>query len=354
MKNSPNRLRDITVTVIILTLCFCISVLMQDVFNIPEQVTTTFAFAVFLISLVTDGYIYGLIAAAISVLLVNYAFTFPYFALNFIIPSNFISALVMAVISILTSALTTKVKHQESVKAEGERERMRANLLRAVSHDLRTPLTTIYGSSTALLENSDILTPVQQEKMLRGIQEDARWLVRMVENLLSVTRVDAASVRLHMVTTALDELMDYVIVKFRKHYPDQHIELDLPQELVMIPMDPMLIEQVLINLLENAVQHSEGMTRLELKVTSQDGKATFRVCDNGCGIKEDRLPHLFTGGYVPTDRPADNGRSSMGIGLTVCATIIRAHGGTISARNLPQGGAEFRFTLNTEEASDEQ
>lgn len=354
MKQNQSYLRDVAITVGILSLCFCISVLMQDVFNIPEQVTTAFAFAVFLISLLTDGYACGLVAAAVSVLLVNYAFTFPYFALNFIIPSNFISALVMAVISILTSALTTKVKHQEAMKAEGERERMRANLLRAVSHDLRTPLTTIYGSSTALLENSDTLTPVQQEQMLKGIQEDAHWLVRMVENLLSVTRIDAANVRLHMTSTALDELIDAVIVKFRKHYPNQPMELELPQELVMIPMDPMLIQQVLINLLENAVQHSVDMTRLELKVQTCDEQAIFLVRDNGCGIREDRLPHLFTGGYAPTDRPADNGRNSMGIGLTVCATIIRAHGGTISARNLPEGGAEFQFTLKTEETLDEQ
>lgn len=353
MKQSRSILRDVAITVGILSFCFCISVLMQDIFNIPEQVTTAFAFAVFLISLLTDGYGYGLVAAAVSVLLVNYAFTFPYFALNFIIPSNFISALVMAVISLLTSALTTKVKHQEAIKAEGERERMRANLLRAVSHDLRTPLTTIYGSSTALLESRDILTLAQQEKMLRGIQEDAHWLVSLVENLLSVTRIDAANVRLHMVSTALDELIDAVIVKFRKHYPNQPLALELPQDLVMIPMDPILIQQVLINLLENAVQHSQGMTRLALQVIALQGQAIFRVCDNGCGIREERLPHLFTGAYSPADKPADNSRSSMGIGLSVCATIIRAHGGTISARNLPEGGAEFQFILNTEDTFDE-
>lgn len=122
----------------------------------------------------------------------------------------------------------------------------------------------------------------------------------------------------------------------------------------MIPMDPMLIEQVLINLLENAVQHSQGMTRLAMQVRVCHEEATFTVFDDGCGISEEKLPHLFNGSYVPTDQPADNGRSSMGIGLTVCATIIRAHGGTISARNLPQGGAEFRFTLRTEETFDEQ
>lgn len=354
MKKRRFWLRDLAMTLLILSLCFCASVLMQDVFQIPEQVTTTFAFAVFLISLVTEGYGWGLLAAAASVLLVNWAFTFPYFALNFIIPSNFISAVVMAVISVLTSALTTKVKHHEAMKAETERERMRANLLRAVSHDLRTPLTTIYGSTTALLEHGEALTAQQQEKMLRGIQEDAHWLVRMVENLLSVTRIDAGNVHLHMVSTAVDELVDAVIVKFHKHYPGQDIELELPEELVMIQIDPMLIEQVLINLLENAVQHSTGMTRLMLSVTVSGEKATFRIADNGCGIRDDQLPHLFTGGFLPSDRPADNGRSSMGIGLTVCATIIRAHGGNIQVRNLPQGGAEFRFTLNIEETVDDQ
>ncbi len=346
-------LQDTAITLLILSLCFCASILMQDVFAISEQVTTTFAFAVFLISLLTDGYLFGLLASAASVLLVNYAFTFPYFTLNFIIPSNFYSAVVMAVISLLTSALTTKVKRQEAIKAEGERERMRANLLRAVSHDLRTPLTTIYGSSTALLENEESLSDEQRKKMLRGIQEDAHWLVRMVENLLSVTRIDAAQVKLNLTSTVLDELIDTVLVKFRKHYPGQHVHLKLPEEVVLIPMDPMLIEQVLVNLLENAVQHSIGMENLNLSVSVQDGIATFRVTDDGCGIDEEKLPHLFTGGYIPDDRPADNGRSNMGIGLTVCATIIRAHGGSIQAQNLPQGGAQFRFTLTAEEDVDE-
>ena len=323
---------------------------MQDVFAIPEQITTAFAFAVFLISLLTDGYVYGLVAAAASVLLVNYAFTFPYFALNFVIPSNFFSAVVMAVISILTSALTTKVKRQEAIKAEGERERMRANLLRAVSHDLRTPLTTIYGSTTALLDNGDALTAAQREKMLRGIQEDAHWLVRMVENLLSVTRIDASSVRLNMTPTVLDELVDAVLVKFHKHYPGQRIDLDLPQQLVVIPMDPILIEQVLINILENAVQHGQNMTRLELKVRAADGLATFSISDDGCGIPADRLTNLFTGAYLPSNRPADNGRSNMGIGLAVCATIIQAHGGEIAVKNLPDGGSLFSFTLAAEDA----
>ena len=353
MKNYRQVLRDGLISFGILVLCFLVSLLMQNVVDIPEQVTTAFAFAVFLISLTTDGYFWGLAAAFVSVILVNYALTFPYFVLNFLIPSNFVSAVVMGVIAVLTSALTTKVKRQEAMRAESEKEKMRANLLRAISHDLRTPLTTIYGSSSALRENSDTLTDVQKDKMLQGIQEDAQWLVRMVENLLSVTRIDSGNVRIEKTPTALDELIDSVLLKFQKHYPKQKIELQLPEELVLIPMDALLMVQVLVNILENAVQHGHGLTKITLKVTERDGVAVFEISDDGCGIPAERLPHIFTGIFPAEQKPADNAKRNAGIGLSVCATIVRAHGGTIFAENLPEGGAMFRFTLNTEETEDE-
>ena len=348
------RIRDVAVTIGILSLCFFASVLMQDVFDIPEQVTTTFAFAVFLISLMTDGYFYGLTAALASVLLVNYAFTFPYFAFNFMIPSNFVSAVVMTVIAFLTSTLTTQVKRQEAIKAETEKERMRANLLRAISHDLRTPLTAIYGSSSVLRENGDTLTPEQRDKMLRGIQEDSQWLVQMVENLLSITRIDSGSVRLNKISTALDELIDSVIVKFRNRYPDRKVILELPEELIIIPMDALLIQQVLTNILENAVHHGGNPSQIRLRVTVEDHNAVFEISDDGQGIDPERLPKIFTGYYDNRDGAVDTARRNAGIGLSVCATIIRAHGGTISAENAPTGGAVFRFTLNTEDTTDEQ
>ena len=347
-------IRDFAVTAIIMGICFGVSLLMQNVIKIPEQVTTSFVFAVFLVSLLTQGYFWGVAASVIGMLLVNYAFTFPYFALNFMIPSNFYSALVMAIIAVLTSALITKVKHQEAMKTEVEKEKMRANLLRAISHDLRTPLTTIYGSSTALLENGDSLTSSQRTRMLSGIQKDSQWLVRMVENLLSITRIDSGNIQIAKVPTALDELVDSVLVKFRKRYPECRIELSLPDELVLIPMDAILIEQVIINILENALHHAIGMTRLSLSVSLEDDKAVFEISDDGCGIAPERLPRLFSGYSGPLlALPADNSKRNAGIGLSLCATIISAHGGEIYAENLPAGGAAFRFILNTEDTSDE-
>ena len=354
MKQCKHYIRDIMITILVMGLCFGAGILMHEVFKIPEQVTTTFAFGVFLVALLTDGYLWGVIASAASLLLVNYAFTFPYFALDFLIPANFYSAVVMAIIAVLTSALTTKVKHQEAIKAETEKEKMRANLLRAVSHDLRTPLTTIYGSCTALRENGAGLTEEQKDRMLQGIQKDSQWLVRMVENLLSITRIDSGSVQIVKVSTALDELIDAVLVKFYKHYPDHRVLLKLPEELVLIPMDAMLIEQVLINLLENAVLHGKGLTQIQLSVSTQGDRAIFEVRDNGCGIPQEKLARVFTGYFGSNNQMADQAKRNAGIGLSLCATIIRAHGGTISAENDPAGGAVFQFTMNTEETTDEQ
>ena len=253
------------------------------------------------------------------------------------------------VISILTSALTTKLKQHEATKAESERERMRANLLRAVSHDIRTPLTTIYASSSTLIENKGTMPEEQKDKIILGIKEDSEWLVRMVENLLSVTRIDSGHVKILKTPTVLEELIDSVVLKFKKRYPSQKVEIEIPEDMILIPMDAILIEQVIVNILENAVQHAVGMTRLVLRVFMLGNRAIFEIKDNGCGIDPDRMNSLFSGYYASSNNVADSQRKNAGIGLSVCATIIKAHGGDIKAENSKTGGAVFRFILEAEE-----
>lgn len=341
--------KDTFITVLILIFAFFTSVLFQNVFSIDEHVSTLFAFAVFLISLLTDGYVYGISSAFIGTLAINYAFTFPYFAFDFKIPVNLISAIVMVTIALLTGALTTKIKRQEAIKAEGEKERMRANLLRAVSHDIRTPLTNIYGSAEALNDESEPLTDEQRRKMLLSIKEDADWLVRMVENLLSVTKIDSGRVKIIKSPTVLDELIDAVLLKFKKRYSQHKIDVNIPDEILIIPMDAILIEQVLINLLENAVIHSGDFTKIELRVYRDKSSAVFEIEDDGRGIPAEKMALLFDGYYGGSDEaPSDSKKKNAGIGLSVCATIVRAHGGEITAKNT-QNGALFRFTLDIEE-----
>ena len=182
----------------------------------------------------------------------------------------------------------------------------------------------------------------------------------MVENLLSVTRIDSEKVTVQKTPTVLEELLDTVVVKFRKRYPNVPVQLDLPDEFIVIPMDSMLIQQVLMNLLENAALHAEGMTKLTLRVFTMGSRAVFEVSDNGCGIPKEKLKKLFTGMVVSDpDAPADSGKHGMGIGLSVCAAIIKAHGGEIKAESTPGEGTTIRFWLETEEieledAEDEQ
>ena len=184
--------------------------------------------------------------------------------------------------------------------------------------------------------------------LLKDMQSDAQWLNRMVENLLSVTRVDADKVRLSKHSVVLEELIDTLLVKFYKHYPDQTVQVEIPEEFVSIPMDPMLIEQVLMNLLENAVFHAHGMRNLWLRVTVKNNLAVFTVEDDGCGIPQDRMAYLFTG-LLDSEAPADSTRSNMGIGLSVCRTIIKAHGGELKAANRPEVGAAFTFAIQMED-----
>lgn len=349
MKKLPPSIKDRCISMLVLCISFGISLLLQYVFHVREHITPIFVFAVFLVSLITRGYLCGILTSFVGTLAVNYAFTFPYFAINFTIPVNLISAGIMITVSLLTSALTTKLKRYEAAKAESEKEGMRANLLRAISHDLRTPLTTIYGSSTTILENGDGLSEPQKTQMIRGIKEDSEWLVRMVENLLSITRIDGGNVSIIKTPTVLEELIDSVLLKFRKRYSAQQVTIDLPEEMVVIPMDALLIEQVIINILENAVQHAGEMTRLSLRVTVENKRAVFEIRDNGRGIPADRMSSLFTGYYRHEEEIADGQKKNTGIGLSVCATIIKAHGGEITAENARSGGAIFRFVLDTEE-----
>ena len=335
-------------TVLILLGVFFLNLLLQSSFHTQTMTPMVFVLGGFLVSWRTQGYFWGIAASLISVLAVNWAFTYPYWAFDLISPECISSAAVMLIVAIMTGILTTRLKQQEKLKAEAEKERMRGNLLRAVSHDLRTPLTAIYGACSTVIENYDEIPRKTQLKLLGDIRSDAQWLNRMVENLLSVTRVDADKVRLSKHSTVLEELIDALLIKFRKHYPDQQVHVQIPEEFVSIPMDPVLIEQVLMNLLENAVFHAHGMKNLWLRVTTENGSAHFYVEDDGCGIPAERLDHLFTG-LLDSEAPTDSGRSNMGIGLSVCSTIIKAHGAQISAANRPAGGAVFSFALEMED-----
>ncbi len=350
MNKKIKHIRSAVITTIILIVFFILSLFVENVFETNSLIPAIFALAVFIISLITEGYLYGILASLLSVLALNYAFAFPYFKFNFSIEENLVSAIIMLVITTVSSTLISRLRQQEKMKIEAEKEKMRANLLRAVSHDLRTPLTTIYGSSSGIADNYENLDKEEIVELAKGIKEDAQWLMSMVENLLSVTKIDGKGVKVKKTPIVLEELIDTVLVKFRKRHPKQQVIVDIPDDFLSIPMDAMLIEQVIVNILENSVRHGgEKMTEVKLKVYVHGSEAIFEISDNGCGISRERLENIFTGYFEKKEMHVDNQKSSMGIGLSVCASIIKAHDGNISVENLKTGGCCFRFSLDMEE-----
>lgn len=303
-----------------------------------------------LISRFTDHYVYGIISSLVCVVCVNYIFTYPYFQLNFTMTGYPVTFIEMLTVTLITSTMSSLMRKQaitldekEKQLMEADKEKLRANLLRAVSHDLRTPLTSIIGTVNNLIDNDGILNKQERLTMEQHIYDDSNWLLNMVENLLSVTRIQNGKAQLNMTSEPVEEVVAEAVARLRKRIPEAMVSVSVPEELVMIPMDAMLIEQVIMNLLENAIIHSESEKQIELNVTLEQDAVDFAVKDYGIGINEDRIEDLFDA--VPQDHAqvADS-RKGMGIGLSICKTIIVAHGGSIQAEN-HGNGATFSFKL---------
>lgn len=311
--------------------------------------TLLFVLCVHIVARVTDGYFWGIAASLLAVLCVNFIFTFPYMAFNFTISGYPLTFATMLAVSLSTSAMTTVVKKQDMLRLESERTRMRADLLRSVSHDLRTPLTSIAGSAAVLLENEQLPESDRQE-LLTSVKDNAQWLIRMVENLLSITRVGGENASIQKSPEAVEEVVADAVQKFRRLYPGIGVQVELPEDVLFVPMDAVLICQVFTNLLENAAVHGGGTQNITVTAAVHGRLARFCVEDDGAGISEDALPYLFEDRPSQRSAPSDSGgRHNMGIGLSVCRAIVKAHGGTMEARNVPGRGARFCFTLPLDE-----
>ena len=337
----------ISAGILLCAVCFCI--FLQSADTTEGFASPIFVLAVLLISRFTSGYLFGSIAAVLGVVFVNYIFTSPYWALNFTLAGYPLTFLTFLMVSIITSTLTSQAKQQERLRVENEKEKMRANLLRSVSHDIRTPLTSIVGATSAVLENPG-LSPDDQRELLEDARADAQWLIRVVENLLSITRIGDTSAHITKQPEAAEEVLGEAVRKFRKRFPQIRVQVQAPGDLLMVPMDPILIEQVLSNLLENAVIHGKTTTEIRLSVWPDSGYARFSVEDNGQGIPKKELPTLFDGTLKHNETASGDGKRNMGLGLSVCLAIVRAHGGMMDASNLANGAVfSFRLPLSEEE-----
>lgn len=319
------------------------------------NIAITYVLSTVLISRFTTGYVWGVLASFAAAVCLNYAFTYPYMDLNFSVTNYTITFIGMLLISVTTTILTAGLKERNRILSErekflmeAEKENMRANLLRAISHDLRTPLTAIIGMADAYGENSEFLDEDHKHTMVKNISEEANWLMNMVENLLSVTRIRDGAVKVNTTMEPVEEVMAEAVIKFRKRMKaigniGIQINVQAPDKFIMAPMDAMLIEQVIINLLENAVYHSGSTDPIDFFANVEEDQIYFHIRDYGKGIDMELLDHLMTGEELTPSMSTDY-HKGMGIGLTICRTIIEAHNGSINAKNHDLG-AEMEFSL---------
>ncbi|MCR4707664.1 MAG: DUF4118 domain-containing protein [Clostridiales bacterium] len=336
-------LRDLLVFSGILAAAILICIPLADLFDDNNPFSApVFILAVALIARFTSGYAWGILAAVLGVICVNYMFTFPYWRFNLSLSGYPLTFTAMLIVSVLISTLTTQVKRQEQLRSERERQRTIIALLRSVSHDLNTPLTAIIGLSRVLLDHPELEEEEKREK-LRNIIRSASWLSRVSENMLSVTRFHNGNVRLSSEAQVLEEIVSGAVLRFRRFQQDIPIRLTVPEEILIVQADATLLEQVFLNLFENVVLHGKGATEIRVILQPDENVARVRVEDDGQGFTPQLLPHLFEDFTGIAEE--FGGTSKMGIGLASCATIVRAHGGSITAANLPGHGAVVEFTV---------
>ncbi len=245
----------------------------------------------------------------------------------------------------LAVAADKLLQKQQQTQMQVETEKLRSSLLSSVSHDLRTPLAAITGSSSSLLQNGESLPPPTRKDLLENIHDEAERLERLVNNLLEMTKLESGAIRPNKELNYPGEVIGSAIARMEKKLAARNVVTKIPSDLPLVPMDSLLIEQVVVNLLDNALKYTPKDAPIEISAKSENDRLVVEVADKGPGLPPEDLPHLFDKFY----RGPQQGRTSgAGLGLSICKGFVQIHGGTIEAQNRPGGGAIFRFTIPLE------
>jgi two-component system sensor histidine kinase KdpD len=234
----------------------------------------------------------------------------------------------------------------QAARVAVETERLRTSLLTSVSHDLRTPLTAITGAATTLLSAGERLDRRTRTELLETVRDEADRLNRLVQNLLEMTRLESGALRVQRDWHPLEEVVGAALGRLARALGGRKVNVVIPPDVPLVDIDDVLVEQVLVNLLDNAVKYTPPDSAVRILVTAGDGQVTVEVADQGPGLPRGQEERVFEKFHRAT---VDGGRGT-GLGLAICRGIVQAHGGRIWAQNLPEGGVAFLFTLPLGEA----
>jgi two-component system sensor histidine kinase KdpD len=251
--------------------------------------------------------------------------------------------LLNAYAGLVGSALERVQLAEEARRAtlRAETEQLRNALLSSVSHDLRTPLAVVTGSTSALLDDDGPRDPAARRELLETAHQEAQRLNRLVRNLLDMTRLEAGALKVHKEPQPIEEVVGAALDRLEDRLRGRDVHTSVPRELPLVPFDPALIEQVLINLIENATKYTPSGTPIDVSAHSNQDEVVVEVADRGPGVAPENAERVFDKFY----RVREGEGGGAGLGLTICRGIVTAHGGRIWVEQRPGGGAVFRFTL---------
>ena len=267
-------------------------------------------------------------------------------------PDAFTSSILFSILGECALALESLHNAEEKEKAAvlAKNEQLRANLLRSISHDLRTPLTSISGNADTLLHSYNMLDEQTRKQVFTDIYDDAQWLTGLVENLLSITKITDGNVKLHLSDQVVDDIVSEALRHIDRRSSEHHITVDCGDEPLLVRVDAGLIMQVLINLVNNAVKYTPTGSNIRITVIPRENMAEICVSDNGPGISDELKEHVFEMFFTGSN-PIGDSRRSLGLGLTLCQTIIHAHNGEMTLKDNSPHGCIFSFTVPLSEVN---
>lgn len=259
---------------------------------------------------------------------------------------TFDNSILLSVLGECGLALDNKrnTEEKEAAAVLAKNEQLRANLLRSISHDLRTPLTSISGNANNLIANGELFDEETKKRIYTDIYEDAIWLINLVENLLSVSRLNGGEMNLHLSTELMEDVVAEALRHVNRKSSEYIIKVNSEQEYLLAQIDVKLVIQVLINIIDNAIKYTPVGSEIKINFKKQGHFIVVSIADNGPGVPDSAKPHVFEMFYSAANKIADSHRS-MGLGLALCKSIINAHGGEITVSDAVPHGAVFTFTL---------
>ena len=267
-------------------------------------------------------------------------------------PGSFEKNLMVAILDACGLALEKEamVRAKQKVEETARQEALRANLLRAISHDLRTPLTAISGNAGMLMEKSVSLNENKKQEMYRSIYDDSMWLVNLTENLLSITRIENGTLPLRRDAELIGDIFHEALSHVDRRAAKHEIRVELEDDMLMANMDARLIVQVIINIVNNAVKYTPEGSDICLSAKKENSMVRIEIADNGPGISDEAKQRLFDMFYtVNTGSAGADSRRGLGLGLSLCKSIVEAHSGSITVHDNQPHGSVFSFTLPLEE-----